>query len=289
MLLILFHHIYIQLLGMDVSIPYIGMFLVPGGYLGTGLFFFMSGYGLYCSMSNRKELPYLYLWKRLYNMLSVYIVAFVISVVPIACQNEFGGGNLLDLITLTIPNTTSWFFKVIIATYIVTFLIFKTSMRMLYKVGLVMVLFILYYIVSCNSLPDFWFTSVLCFPVGMLAAFKKQLFTDKIQLFLAIAFIPLFFKMQGEQVRFMTSIAFCFFILYFIRFVKYNSSSLKYIGINSLCFYLFQLALLQNVYALTSSPLVYSLLIIIGVTLMSIIYVKLIQPYSNKLYDKLCV
>ena len=204
-------------------------------------------------------------------------------------MNSGGGGNLLDFVTLTIPNTTSWFFKVIIATYIVIFLTFRTSMKILYKVGLVMALFILYYIVSCNLLPDFWFTSVLCFPVGMLVAYKKKLFNDKIQLLIAIAFIPLFFKMQGEQVRFMTSIAFCFFILYFIRFVKYNSSALKYIGINSLCFYLFQLAILQKVHALTSSPIVYSLLIIIGVTLMSIIYVKLIQPYSNKLYDKLCV
>lgn len=91
MLLILFHHIYVQLLDMGVGIPHIGMFLAPGGYLGTGLFFFMSGYGLYCSMSNKKELPFSYLWQRLYKMLSVYVFAYVLAFVPLLFGNEFGG------------------------------------------------------------------------------------------------------------------------------------------------------------------------------------------------------
>lgn len=289
MLLILFHHIYVQLLGMDVNVPYVGMFLAPGGYLGTGLFFFMSGYGLYYSMSSRKELPYSYLWKRLYKMYSVYVIAFVLAVFPLVLRNESGGAELLNFITLTIPNTTSWFFKVIVVTYIVTFLVFRSHMKELFKVGLIVGICILYYIISCNFLPDFWFTSVLCFPIGMIVAYRKNIFSDKLQLFLAIAFIPLFFKLQGVQVRFITSIMFCFFVLYLIRIIKYKSFVLNYIGVNSLCFYLFQLALLQNLHDVTSSPFLYSLLVILSVILMSVLYVKVIQPYSNKLYDKLCV
>lgn len=289
MLLILFHHIYVQLLGMDVNVPYVGMFLAPGGYLGTGLFFFMSGYGLYYSMSSRKELPYSYLWKRLYKMYSVYVIAFVLAVFPLVLRNECGGADLLNFITLTIPNTTSWFFKVIVVTYIVTFLVFRSHMKELFKVGLIVGICILYYIISCNFLPDFWFTSVLCFPIGMIVAYRKNIFSDKLQLFLAIAFIPLFLKMQGVQVRFITSIMFCFFVLYLIRIIKYKSFVLNYIGVNSLCFYLFQLALLQNLHDVTSSPFLYSLLVILSVILMSVLYVKVIQPYSNKLYDKLCV
>lgn len=289
MLLILFHHIYVQLLGMDVNIPYVGMFLAPGGYLGTGLFFFMSGYGLYYSMSSRKELPYSYLWKRLYKMFSVYVIAFVLAVFPLVLRNECGGAELLNFITLTIPNTTSWFFKVIVVTYIVTFLVFRSHMKEQFKVGLIVGICILYYIISCNFLPDFWFTSVLCFPIGMIVAYRQNIFSDKLQLFLAISFIPLFFKMQGVQVRFITSIMFCFFVLYLIRIIKYKSFVLNYIGVNSLCFYLFQLALLQNLHDVTSSPFLYSLIVILSVILMSVLYVKMIQPYSNKLYDKLCV
>lgn len=162
-------------------------------------------------------------------------------------------------------------------------------MKELFKVGLIVGICILYYIISCNFLPDFWFTSVLCFPIGMIVAYRKNIFSDKLQLFLAIAFIPLFFKMQGVQVRFITSIVFCFFVLYLIRLIKYKSFVLNYIGVNSLCFYLFQLALLQNLHDVTSSPFLYSLLVILSVILMSVLYVKVIQPYSNKLYDKLCV
>ena len=148
--------------------------------------------------------------------------------------------------TLTIPNTTSWFFKVIITTYIVAFLIFRTQFSNRTKVAMVTIVSALYYIVSCNFLSDFWFTSVLCFPVGMLVAHNKKIFSNKLQLILAIAFVPLFFKVQEVQVRFITSIMFCFFVLYFIRLVKYKSTILNYIGVNSLCFYLFQLALLQK-------------------------------------------
>lgn len=92
MLLILFHHIYVQLVGMDLNIPYIGMILAPGGYLGTGLFFFMSGYGLYCSMSSKKELPFSYLWQRLYKMISVFVIGYVLAIIPLIATHEFGGG-----------------------------------------------------------------------------------------------------------------------------------------------------------------------------------------------------
>lgn len=103
MLLILFHHIYVQLLGMDVNVPYVWMFLAPGGYLGTGLFFFMSGYGLYYSMSSRKELPYSYLWKRLYKMYSVYVIAFVLAVFPLVLRNECGGGRIIKFYNINYP------------------------------------------------------------------------------------------------------------------------------------------------------------------------------------------
>lgn len=199
-----------------------------------------------------------------------------------------GGGDLIDLITLTIPSTTSWFFKVIVVTYIVTFLVFRTHYSLQLKVGLVICLSVLYYIVSCMVLPDFWFTSVLCFPTGMFVAHKKKIFNDKVQLLLAVIFIPLFFKVQGIQVRFITSIMFCFFALYFIRFIRGNFPLMNYVGVNSLCFYLFQLALLQNLHIVTSNPLIYTLLVLLCVTVTSVVYVTVIQPYSNKLYDKLC-
>lgn len=285
MLLILFHHIYVQLIQMGCCIPYVSILLSPGGYLGTGLFFFMSGYGLYHSMAFKEILPASYLWKRLLKMWSVFIVAYMLTSIPMMLNNEFGGGNLIDFLTLTIPHTTTWFFKVIVLTYIVTFLIFKLNVNRGWKVGMVTFVSVIYYVISSKFLPDFWYTSVLCFPMGMIVALCKSRLNTKLQLLLSMLFVPCFWKMQDLHWRFVTAILFCFFVLFLIRFVRYKSSVLNYIGVNSLCFYLFQLALLQNLHMLTSNPLVYMLLMVGCVFIFTFMYVKWLQPISNKIIN----
>lgn len=289
MLLILFHHIFVQMIQMGCSIPYVGILLSPGGYLGTGLFFFMSGYGLYHSMAFKEVLPTSYLWKRLFKMWSVFIVAYMLTAIPLMLNHEFGGGNLIDFLTLTIPHTTTWFFKVIVLTYIVTFLIFKLKISKGLKVGFVVFVSIIYYVISSRLLPDFWYTSVLCFPMGMIVALYKSSFNTKLQLLLSILFVPCFWKIQDLHWRFVTAILFCFFVLFLIRFIRYKSFVLNYIGVNSLCFYLFQLALLQNLHILTSNPLVYMLLMVGCVSILTIMYVRWLQPISNKIINKKCV
>ena len=53
----------------------------------------------------------------------------------------------------------------------------------------------------------------------------------------------------------------------------------------NLCFYLFQLALLQNLHMLTSNPLVYMLLMVGCVFIFTFMYVKWLQPISNKIIN----
>lgn len=76
---------------MGCCIPYVSILLSPGGYLGTGLFFFMSGYGLYHSMAFKEILPASYLWKRLLKMWCAFIVAYMLTSIPMMRNNEFGG------------------------------------------------------------------------------------------------------------------------------------------------------------------------------------------------------
>ena len=287
MLLILFHHIYVQMIQMGYSIPYVGILLSPGGFLGTGLFFFMSGYGLYHSMAFKEIISASYLWKRLLKMWSVFIVAYILAVIPMVLNHEifFWGGLFGDFLTLTIPPTTTWFFKVIVLTYIVTFLIFKLNVKRELKVGLVALGYVMYYVISSKLLPDFWYTSVLCFPIGMIVALYKSNLNTKLQLLLSILFVPCFWEIKDLQWRFITAILFCFFVLFLVRFVRYKSYVLRYIGTNSLCFYLFQLALLQNLHILTSHPLVYMLLMVGCVFLFVFVYVKWLQPISNKIIN----
>lgn len=196
-----------------------------------------------------------------------------------------GGGNLIDFLTLTIPHTTTWFFKVIVLTYIVTFLIFKLNVNRGWKVGMVTFVSVIYYVISSKFLPDFWYTSVLCFPMGMIVAHCKLRLNTKLQLLLSVLFVPCFWKMQDLHWRFVTAILFCFFVLFLIRFVRYKSFVLNYIGVNSLCFYLFQLALLRNLHMITSNPLIYMLLMVGCVFIFTFMYVKWLQPISNKIIN----
>lgn len=144
---------------------------------------------------------------------------------------------------------------------------------------------VIYYVISSKFLPDFWYTSVLCFPMGMIVAHCKSRLNTKLQLLLSMLFVPCFWRMQDLHWRFVIAILFCFFVLFLIRFVRYKSSVLNYIGVNSLCFYLFQLALLQNLHMLTSNPLVYMLLMVGCVFIFTFMYVKWLQPISNKIIN----
>lgn len=280
MLLILFHHIYVKLVHeMGITIPYVGQILGPGGYLGTGLFFFLSGYGLYHSLSRQRHLSIAYLYKRVIKMLSVFVFAFILSL--ILHSGALDSSMLFYCITLTIPGTTTWFFKIIIALYIIVYLIFKMKMSNESKVVCVSLISLIYYFMAMKQLPDFWYTSILCFPIGMIVALKKNRFTTFIQILGCLIFIVCFKYIQRMDMRFITAITFCFAVLFVMRYVTKNSKILNYIGTNSLCFYLFQLVVLRPLMIFQSHPLLYVEMVIIMVSLLSFIYVRWIEPQIN--------
>lgn len=280
MLLILFHHIYVKLaIEMGLSIPYVGLLLAPGGYLGTGLFFFLSGYGLYHSLLRQKQLRITYLSTRLIKMLCVYVVSFVICV--FLKWDIIDHFIMIDFLSLTIPGTTTWFFKVIIALYIISYVVFKNNISKEFKVLLISIITMTYYLIALKYLPDFWYTSVLCFPIGMIVALKKQWFTIYTQILGFLLFILCFKYMQREDMRFTTAITFCFAVLFVMRYVTIKSQMLKYIGKHSLCFYLFQLVLLRPLMVFQSHPLLYVGVVIIMVSLLSFFYVRYIERKIN--------
>lgn len=277
MLLILFHHIYVKLaFDMGLSIPYVGLILAPGGYLGTGLFFFLSGYGLYHSLSRQRPLAISYLYTRLIKMLCVYVVAFVLCV--FLKWDTIDNFPLIDFLTLTIPGSTTWFFKVIIALYIIAYFIFKVNISNEFKVMIISVISLVYYVIAVKYLPDFWYTSILCFPTGMIVALKKNVFTTYTQILSCLLFMVSFRYIQRMDMRFVIAITFCFTVLFLMRYVTLKSKMLKYIGTNSLCFYLFQLVLLSPLMIFQSYPLLYVGGVVVAVTLLSTIYARWVEP-----------
>lgn len=172
MIMIILHHIYVRV-GFE---PTVLGFMMRWGYVGTGIFFFLSGFGLFMSLNKKDHIPFTWLTDKLKKFLAVYTAAFVcylalaITIDPALLNWKL----LVDYITLTIPGTTTWFFKVIVVLYILTYLVFCRNISSKAKVGVLSIISILYFALAYFYLPDFWWSSVLNFPLGLIVGHQYK-------------------------------------------------------------------------------------------------------------------
>ncbi len=135
MLMIIFVHSINEYPEYDTDWSHICM-IPEYGIMGCSLFFFMSGYGIFQSLA-RTEIPdNRYYIRHLKKLILPFIVAFIATCFIILIWpshiSECTKPDLTALLTLSMPNGTNmWFFKAILANYIVTFLlcIYRLSVR----------------------------------------------------------------------------------------------------------------------------------------------------------------
>lgn len=288
MLLIILHHTYFKWINYDGFNHWIGyVFLGPIGYLSTGLFFFLSGYGLYNSMIYNMPLSNAYLFFKIRKMLFVYIYAFTSFVLLALIFNNklLSYQMLLDFFTLTMPFTVTWFFKVIIGLYVISFCVFKFLRDQKQKVYSILGLVLIYICVARKYLPSYWYDSVLNFPVGMLFAFyinkinkisSKRVIINA--LFCSIICICFFRK---DLFLVISSLLFTILAIYVIRFVNIESSILGYVGVNSLCFYLFQSIFLKHCELIYFNMYSYTLSVFILTFIWTVLYVRFTKDKIN--------
>ena len=166
--------------------------LIGGGYtariigiwggLGVALFFVLSGYGCAFSIEKvEKNVSSALRWFILHSfrIILFYVVCFLI-VIGISALN-IGRLNLaqilLDFVTLTIPGTTTWYLKVQLFFYLVIAISIKLNKE---KRWILMgILTLSYaYVAYVMGLPDFWWKTSMCFPVGFVIAQKSTVFED---------------------------------------------------------------------------------------------------------------
>lgn len=99
------------------------------GDLGTSVFFFISGWGLYCSMEKREKVEWGYLWQNLKKLLlPFYVVWFVTEMAFKLSHPEYGWWKTFcDGAILSLPSfegVNLWFIKVIVCAYITSILTF---------------------------------------------------------------------------------------------------------------------------------------------------------------------
>lgn len=271
MLMIIIHHIVLVWGG-----PSYMHFTMTWGVLGTGMFFLLSGFGLFLSLSKKNDLSFHWLLEKTVKLIGPFIFAFVFYVLCALALNrsEVNVDMLTCLCQIRIPNTTSWFLKAILALYIVTFLIFKTKLSNRNRVCAILALTIFFFCIACKFLSAEWYWSILNFPAGMVIALNfNKLKNAKIPyLALIVLLSPLFFFFLKYGLYVVASLAFSCLLVAIMVFVNVRNRLFKYIGKQSINFYLFQMIPLHFCLFLCSNLASYALLVIISTYILSLVY-----------------
>lgn len=177
-LFIILHHIFNEI-GYPNHLGYISCM----GYLGTGFFFFMSGYGNWISINKDKELRIKWLTKRLWRLYQIFIPCFFVFLLVIFLVNQmniyysFDVKNILgDLLKFSLPNTINWFPKVFIISIILFYLITKLIKKEILRIIIIFLLTFIYIFVCAKivHLEEYWYNSISCFALGCVIAKYKN-------------------------------------------------------------------------------------------------------------------
>ena len=238
MLMIIIHHVL--KFAEWAPIPIRGIW----GDMGTAVFFFISGWGLYCSMEKKERVDLDYLWQNMKKLLVPFLIVWAITEVAyqiVHPEIEWSGYGRI------------WFIQVITGAYIVSILTFMIVKWRILRLTIVLILCLTYIYIGWKvlCLPQYRWGSVICFPAGMwLCAYRREL-KPVLEQKWAIAIISLFLYWLFRNYDFLPlraclkySIPFCLLFVSLGSIVNIQSKWLYFIGKNSLLFYLIHIALL---------------------------------------------
>ena len=237
--------------------PISSYFLIPSfGTMGCSVFFLLSGYGMYHSLSREKKPNCLYLSRRLWKLIKPYLFAFVLSAVCILLFLEIQDVQLKSVFTLSMPDGTDmWFFKTILANYILIFLLFRYFNND--KTRLILLLGIhLSYIIVCflTKMPGYIYFSNLAFPTGMWLAYcsKGVNYKKRILLISGLVFLTFYiaktFVRDTTPLEILGNLAFSIFLVMIItNTFKVKIKPLEFIGKHSLLIYLFNVPVMLSI------------------------------------------
>lgn len=152
-----------------------GLLIPMWGQIGSSVFLFMSGYGLFISMTSKEELKVSYLLQHIQKILEPFLVAFVLCFPMVAIAHQCGEDydlQLVNLLWLSMPTGIDmWFLKTILLFYIFTFFIVrwvKTTRGRTVCLGAIMLTHIV--ILYLNRVPGYWYVSNLPFLCGVFCS-----------------------------------------------------------------------------------------------------------------------
>ncbi len=253
MLGIILHHIHNRF-GLNSPI------LSGVGYLTTGMFFFISGYGNMISMNKRESVDFKWL---LNKFLKIYIPFFVcyclyyvvlVWLYPVMVPSVTE--VLKDICTISLPNQVSWFPKIIVFCFAIHWICKKISKNAVMQTGLISVILVCYVAVMWKlGYPSYWYNSVFCYACGaFIALVGKRLsthvvtLTRRILLFgisLCVFGVLYLVSFRMSNISILCSSAFSMVCYLYTFLFNTKTKGFSWIGNNSFEFYVFHAVCLQ--------------------------------------------
>lgn len=150
--------------------------LFSWGAIGVSMFFLLSGYGCYLSLFKAERYGK-WLAKHLIKMLIHFIVVFILVICILSFVSKLDiqlVDCLFNFITLRLPGSTVWYFKIQILFYIILAISMRISKK---NACMIVVAFSLCYALIADfaiGLPDYWWKTSLCFMAGCFMAKYKD-------------------------------------------------------------------------------------------------------------------
>ena len=247
MIMIIVHHTYLSAIEMpgchtDSWLADVGTGWL-WGYGGTGVFLFLSGFGMFFSLRRNRLSGRAYIRSKFIRLFIPYLWLWAVSLIIYILydSSQLTPRLLTSFLSLDIPPANeAWFYKVIIGLYALSIVIFKVFSNPRTCVLAVASVCVAYYCLANYVLEmnPWWFITVLNFPSGMLTA----LFYDKLRhiqpVYVILPGTLLFALLQYFHPNpTISSLLFSAVMINAVRYVNISNRMLGYIGTNSLLFY----------------------------------------------------
>lgn len=247
MIMIIVHHTYLSAIDMpgchtDSWLAGVGTGWL-WGYGGTGVFLFLSGFGMFFSLRRNRLSGRAYIRSKFIRLFIPYLWLWAVSLIIYILydSSQLTPRLLTSFLSLDIPPANeAWFYKVIIGLYALSIVIFKVFRNPRACVLAVSSVCVAYYCLAnyVLGMNPWWFITVLNFPSGMLTA----LFYDKLRhiqpVYVILPGTLLFALLQYFHPNpTISSLLFSAVMINAVRYVNISNRILGYIGTNSLLFY----------------------------------------------------
>lgn len=247
MIMIIVHHTYLSAIDMpgchtDSWLADVGTGWL-WGYGGTGVFLFLSGFGMFFSLRRNRLSGRAYIRSKFIRLFIPYLWLWAVSLIIYMLYDSslLTPRLLTSFLSLDIPPANeAWFYKVIIGLYVLSIVIFKAFSNPRTCVLAVASVCVAYYCLAnyVLGMDPWWFITVLNFPSGMLTA----LFYDRLRhiqpVYVILPGTLLFALLQYFHPNpTISSLLFSAVMINAVRYVNISNRMLGYIGTNSMLFY----------------------------------------------------